>query len=97
MIAEYSVTHEGSSTQDSQRVYGLKFAYRIDGREYSGISSITSTLNEKYKVGDDMIVAYNPDKCTESDQYEGYYEYLHLALLIPGLIFLVIGIIGFRM
>lgn len=96
LIVDYSVTHEGSSTQDGQRVYGLRFTYRIGGQEYSGTSSTKSTLNEKYKVGDEMIVAYNPDKYAESDQYETYYAYLHLALLIPGLVFLAIGIIGFR-
>jgi hypothetical protein len=94
VITEQSDVIDGSSTLNSHTVYGLEYTYTVNGKKFNGSSSMKSTVNRKYRVGSEIIVVYNPNNCEKSDHFELFYNYLHLALFIPGAILLSVGLIG---
>lgn len=78
----------------SHPVFGLKYKYKVLDQDYIGVSSIMSSLNKKYKIDDQINVAYNPNNYQESDHFEKFHSRLYLFFFIPGIIFLAVGIKG---
>ncbi len=90
---EYKENYDGATKLNPISVYGLEYSYKVKDQEYSGVSSMKSSINSKYKAGDKIFVVFNPEDHSQSDQYESYFKYLHFVLLVPGIVLLIAGLI----
>ena len=52
----YRGGHSGSSND-----YSPVLMYKVDGNEHSGIADVASAFRGKYKVGEKMVIKYNPN------------------------------------